>query len=40
MYNVSTEQIIKVKAPKNALIFKIIMIIACILAVLFLLIQA
>jgi len=33
MYNVSTEQIIKVKAPKNALIFKIIMIIACILAV-------
>ena len=33
MYNVSTEQIIKVKAPKNAFIFKIIMIIACILAV-------
>ena len=33
MYNVSTQQIIKVKAPKNALIFKIIMIIACILAV-------
>ncbi len=32
MYNVSTEQIIKVKAPKNSIIFKAVMIIACILA--------
>lgn len=33
MYNVSVEQIIKTKAPKKAIVFKIIMILACILAV-------
>lgn len=33
MYNVSVEQIIKVKAPKKAMLYKIIMILACILAV-------
>lgn len=33
MYNVATEQILKTKAPKQALLFKIVMIIACILAV-------
>lgn len=32
MYNVSVEQIIKTKPPKMALLFKIIMVIACILA--------
>lgn len=33
MYNVATEQIIKTKAPKQALLFKTVMIIACVLAV-------
>lgn len=33
MYNVATEQILKTKAPKQALLFKIVMIAACILAV-------
>lgn len=33
MYNVSVEQIIKTKAPKKAVLFKVIMILACILAV-------
>ena len=33
MYNVATEQILKVKAPKQAILFKIVMVIACILAI-------
>lgn len=32
MYNVSVEQIIKTKPPKIALLFKIVMVIVCILA--------
>lgn len=32
MYNVSVEQIIKTKPPKIALLFKIVMVIACVLA--------
>lgn len=33
MYNITTEQIIKTKAPKQAAVFKTVMIIACVLAV-------
>lgn len=33
MYSVSVEQIIKIKAPKIALLFKVVMIAACIAAV-------
>lgn len=33
MYSVSVEQIIKIKAPKTALLFKVVMIAACIAAV-------
>lgn len=33
MYNITTEQILKTKAPKQAAVFKAVMIIACILAV-------
>lgn len=33
MYNVATEQILKTKAPKQAAVFKVAMILACILAV-------
>ena len=33
MYNITTEQILKTKAPKQAAVFKTVMILACILAV-------
>ena len=33
MYDVSVEQIVKVKPPVYSIVFKIVMIIACVLAV-------